>query len=70
MQIGDSHKAHIFPPAVHQDGVDTNTIFDSTDLDQRSARGASLMATFDRICANYQQAMDVEGVTDAVVQVT
>lgn len=53
-----------------QDGVDADAIFDSADLDARSQRADSLERAWGRLCANYQQSMDLEGVSDVVPQVT
>ena len=44
-----------------QDGVDADAIFDSADLDARSQRADSLERAWGRLCANYQQSMDLEG---------
>ena len=57
-----------------QDGVDGDSIFDSTDLDGRQSRAEtesleSLERAWDRICTNYQNQLDMEGLNDVVPQV-
>ena len=52
-----------------QDGVDGDSIFDSTDLDGRQSRAESLERAWDRICTNYQHQLDMEGLNDVVPQV-
>lgn len=49
--------------------MDGDNIFDSTDLDGRQSRAESLERAWDRICTNYQNQLDMEGLNDVVPQV-
>ena len=52
--------------------MDGDNIFDSTDLDGRQSRAESLESlerAWDRICTNYQNQLDMEGLNDVVPQV-
>ena len=58
------------PASLCQDGVDAESLFDSSDLDARAQRADALEKAWGRISMNYQQSMDLEGLADVAPQVT